>query len=691
MKIVCFGDSLTTCGGENGRFSDILQDRFPAHQLINKGVGGDSFAEGLLRLETDVLCLRPDIVLIEFGANDWWRNERPPKAWVHDLETIVSRIQAIGGKTVILGVFGDHLDDNGSRISKEYGTDKRGITYRSYEQSIAEKYNCPYISNIQERIIGERRCWLDMNHPNEFGNRYVADTIEPVLAELLSDQAVPVRKPNLETLSDLWNEAVSLSPDNPAVVSESQHFTYGEADKIIRHTASNLMQASGTSKPKVAVFSPNCIEYYFVYWAVACMGGVIIPLNTWLKKSALTGILANIQPDIIIIGSPNDTEIISAAGNTCIVQKSDIIKETDIPLPCPADRSSNDVAIIMHTSGTTATPKGAVMRHSDLMFNMTATINAHQFCDDDIHLLINPMFHCTALYSSLPTAAYTKTPIVISSPTKPDLIMDLIQRECITTVLTIPSVLQQILKLKNLDSYDTSYLRLIAYAGSAMPIKTINKLRDRFPDVRLHNFFGLTETISMTHVLNSDEAEERPDSIGRLLPFIEAHIVDKDGKELPANQTGELIFARENVITGYYNKPEHLEKSIFISNGKKWFHTGDMTTKDKDGYFFIKGRKKAMIIVGGENVYSAEIEALLMTHDKVCEAAVKGIPATGAASFLGEQIEAFVVATDDTLNETELRRYCFEQLPSYKVPRRITFMSALPRNPAGKVLKEELK
>jgi fatty-acyl-CoA synthase len=223
-----------------------------------------------------------------------------------------------------------------------------------------------------------------------------------------------------------------------------------------------------------------------------------------------------------------------------------------------------------------------------------------------------------------------------------------------------------------------------------MPIETIRNLQERFPDVALHNFFGLTETISMTHVLTGEEAGERPDSIGRLLVYVEARIADEKGKELPDGEVGELLFARENVICGYYNQPGRLEEAIVTRDGRDWFRTGDLAVKDEEGYFFIKGRKKDMIIVGGENVYAQEVESFLMTHEKVEEAAVKGVPATGAASFLGEQIRAYIVATEDAPAEAELRRFCYEKLASYKVPREFVFLEALPRNPSGKVVKAEL-
>jgi acyl-CoA synthetase (AMP-forming)/AMP-acid ligase II len=325
------------------------------------------------------------------------------------------------------------------------------------------------------------------------------------------------------------------------------------------------------------------------------------------------------------------------------------------------------------------------------MFNVMTTINAHQFHARDVHLLINPMFHCTALYSSLPTAAYTRTPVIITAASDAAALMDLVARERISTFLSVPTIFQRLLDLPDLARYDASSLRLMAYAGSMMPVATIQGLRRHFPQVELHNFFGLTETISMTHVLSGAEADTRPDSIGRLLPFVEAKVVRPQTlAELPAGEVGELLFAREEVIPGYYNQPGRLEESLVTVDGRSWFKTGDLASVDAEGYFFIKGRSKEMIIVGGENVYAAEVEAVLLSHPGVLEAAVKGVPATGVRKALGELVQGYVVPRDRQLTAQTLRGYCFERLASFKVPVQILFLEALPRNPSGKVLKAEL-
>ena len=705
MKIVCFGDSLTSCGGEapaplGGRFSDILQDRFPGHEVVNRGVGGEGFIEARERLQTDVLDERPDIVLIEYGANDWWRNERRHESWAADLDYCITRIRKAGGRPVVLGVFGPYLDEQGRYVEKQYGFDDRAEAYRRLERETAERHGCPYVPNIQQSIVGRRRCWLDSNHPNEYGNRHVADAIEPVLEKLLQTPAKPVRKPNLETLRDYWREAVALAPDRTAVVDGDRRLTYADADALVEQLAAGLAEAVPARRPKVAVCLPNCLDYYLIYWAVQRLGGAIIPLNTWLKQESVSGIFRSVKPDALIVRGSQDASAIqvaesvgaavfAAAASDGLRLYGDLLR-SDAAAPETAI-APDDLAIIMHTSGTTATPKGAMMRHCDLMFNVCATINAQYLSPNDVHLLVNPMFHCTALYSSLPAAAYQKAPVVITdSSACAAALMELVERERITTFLSIPSIFQKILALRDLPSRDSSSLRVMAYAGSPMPVHTIRELRAAFPDVALHNFFGLTETISATHVLRNDDVEGHPESIGRLLPFVEARVVDDELRPLPPGEVGELLFAREGVISGYYNQPGRLDESIIELDGRLWFRTGDLAAVDTDGFFYIKGRKKDMIIVGGENVFAVEVEGVLHSHEKVREAAVRGVAATGARSFLGEVVKAWIVRRDQSLTELEIRKHCYDRLPSYKVPQFIQFVDALPRNATGKVMKDEL-
>ncbi|MBT3289317.1 MAG: AMP-binding protein [Victivallales bacterium] len=700
MRVICFGDSLTSCGSEDGRYSDVLQSRFPEHEIINKGVGGETFVDAKERLQEDVLDLKPDMVIVEFGANDWWQDERPYTAWAQDLEDVVLACQGIGAKVMVLGVFWPYRNGAGELVEKSYGIDERALAFRELEKATAERLGCDYIPNHQLEIIEDRCCWRDRNHPNENGNRSVASVLEPVLEKLLDCKAKAIRKEHPLTTRDMWDEAVLLAGDKLAAVFGDCRLTFAEAEAKVIQLAAGLQQATGVERPRVAVFLPNCLEYFLIYWAVAKVGGEIVPLNTWLKEDSLTAIFANIQPDAMIVQSKMDKVALKAAAQQDKLALAALKPSEGLAnladwfvdaTPTTPEIDPGDVSIIMHTSGTTSIPKGAVMRHSDLIFNVMTTINAQKFVPSDVHLIVNPMFHATALYSSLPAAAYQKAPVIITNDTTPDGLLRLIETEHCSTFLTVPSILQRVVTTPGLAEIDTSSLRVIGYAGSFMPVKIVRALQAAFPEVALHNFFGLTETTSATHAMDGEATEERPASIGRLLPFVEAIIVNEDHNPVPADTVGELLFARSNVIQGYINQPGRLEEAFVEVDGRQWFNTGDLAAVDEEGYFFIKGRKKDMIIVGGENVYASEVEAAIMGLDEVRETAVKGMPATGIRESLGEMIRAFVVPEPGVeLTETDIRRHCHRVLPSYKIPHVIEFLDALPRNPSGKVVKADL-
>ncbi len=506
---------------------------------------------------------------------------------------------------------------------------------------------------------------------------------------------------DFKTTREFWNHALQTAPNQLAAVCLDKRLTYAEADALCKKLAAGLQKATKTDRPAVAVCLPNSLEYYLVYWALVKIGGIIVPVNPWLKADSLMTIFDTVKPNALIVQNENDKEALAAVNGRTDFP---VIAVENTPQLIPfqslfeqgdafnaVDIAPEDPSIIMHTSGTTSAPKGAVMRHCDLIFNVMTTITAQGFIPSDIHLLVNPMFHCTALYSSLPAAAAQCTPVVITAETQPEPLLKLIQAEKITTFLTVPTILQRIVTFPTLDDYDLSSLRVIGYAGSFMPVKTVRMLQAKFPQANLHNFFGLTETISATHVLDGKDSLERPDSIGKPLPFVRPLIVDENLKECAPGEVGELLFARKNVIQGYWGKPGKLEESLIDINGETFFRTGDLACNDSEGFAFIKGRKKDMIIVGGENVFAAEVEAAIMLLDSVKEAAVKGVPATGIRESLGELIKAYVVPEPGVkLTEADIRRHCFKTLPSYKIPHIVQFMDALPRNPSGKIQKNQL-
>jgi len=506
----------------------------------------------------------------------------------------------------------------------------------------------------------------------------------------------------LHSIRDVWYHNLEKFPRKTAVVFEGASHSYADCDLLSDRLRRGMTQRWGLAKGmKVAVAAGNCFGYYVAYWGAVKAGAVVVPVNQRLGAAELQHILASSEAEVLVVDKRSWPVMRAALSEGCRVRgvvgidfgegdvvAMDELTATGAPLDDRPEIAPDDLAIIMHTSGTTGRPKGAMMRHSDLLFNNKLAIYAHSLRHEDVHLLVVPMFHATALYSLLPSSALLGSTIVIAPKPDARACVDLVRDHRVTTFFGVPMLLGMICLLPDVAHYDLSCLRVIAYAGAAMPVATIRKLRELFPHVMLHNFFGLTETISMTHVLPSADADVRGESIGKLLPQVSQRILDDDGNEVPAGVVGRLHLHRSDIICGYWKEPERLEHSMH----GEWFDTGDLAAVDEEGYVYLKGRSKDMIIVGGENVYALEVEQALHSHASVLEAAVVGVPATGVREQLGELVKAVVVLRPgEEATEADIRRHCARRLASYKVPHMVEFRTELPRNPTGKVLKRVLK
>jgi len=510
----------------------------------------------------------------------------------------------------------------------------------------------------------------------------------------------------IKSTRDMWENNLPRFPRKTAIVEGGAALTFAEANEKIERLRTAFANRLGIRQHEnVAVLLPNCLDYFLVYWALVKLGAVVVPVNTRLRAEEMRHILSTTDGSTLIAHKslwktahaaladcPNIQHIVSVGfEEEGLIPYGELLATEPQPYT-PPDISPEDLAIIMHTSGTTGQPKGAVMRHADLLFNVRMSLLAHGWRHEDVHLLVVPMFHATALYSMLPASAYLGSAIVVAPrPHVPELVA-LIEKHRCTTFFGVPTLFYWLATYRDLAKHDLASLRLIAYAGSMMPPQTIYKLRERFPGVALHNFFGLTETISATHVLPNCDATARADSIGKPLPEIHQLIVGDDLKPVPTGAVGQLCFHRSNVVRGYWGQPGLIEQACFAHEGEEYFNTGDLAMADEDGYVYLRGRKKEMIIVGGENVYALEVENTILTHEAVMEVAVVGIEATGASAYLGELVKAVVVPKEGRkLTELDIKRHCAERLASYKVPSLVEFRDALPRNPGGKVLKRELK
>jgi len=501
----------------------------------------------------------------------------------------------------------------------------------------------------------------------------------------------------MRNLNDLWSLAAAEFCDRTAVIYADREHTYRELDGLIRGFAAGLRSRFGLAPgDRVALLMPNCLHSIVCYLGAIRAGAIALPVNIRLKADEMRFILDDAGAKAAVVHGnlwPTVREAIRdldsldhvigvELADDGVIPVDEVLRTTgDVPA---TEAEPDDVAAIIYTSGTTGRPKGAMITHGNVLFNVKATIRGHGFRPEDRHILVVPLFHVTGVNTIMPTAFHQGASVVVTSAISSREILALIERHRATTFFGVPTTMILLAQTRGIDEYDVSSLRLLAYSGAPMPVRTIHELRALFPGVKLHNFFGLTETTSCTTVLPDHQALLRPESIGRPVSELELKVVDADGRGLPPGQVGELLVKGASVVKGYYNRPEATAEAIVDG----WLHTGDTAYIDDEGYVFLQGRTKELIIVGGENVYPVEVENVLTRHPAVAEAAVVGEP----HSVFGEIVKAVVVLQPDAAaDERELKRHCAQHLASYKVPQLWEFRDALPRNPSGKVVKRELR
>ena len=509
--------------------------------------------------------------------------------------------------------------------------------------------------------------------------------------------------PEMRNIVQYWRTSAARFPNKTAAIYEGRTYSWREMDDLTARAADALGRRHGVSESEpVAIAMPNCVEFYLAYWAIMRAGGVVAAINCRLGEEEMAHCLADTGARVLITHGRVQEQITGLLPDTAAVERlivAEPARESDLSFEqltstpasegfTDADPRPEDLAVIAYTSGTTGKPKGAMMRHADLLFNVKNCLVAHSFRHGDVHMLALPMFHCTALYSLLPSSAYLGSTLAIALRPDRSELLDLIESARVTTFLGPPTLFAMLAQGDELAARDTSSLRLVSYAGSPMHPETVVRLRELLPHIALRNFFGLTETTSVTHVLPSEDALSHADSVGKPLPEVRAIVADAEGNEVEAGVTGELLIHRANVIPGYWGMPGRLEQEI----RDDWFHTGDLAHYDDDGHLHVHGREKDVIIVGGENVIAGEVEEVILALPGVSEVAVVGVPATGIRSYLGELVKAVIVPEDGVQLELRaVKEACVRSLASYQVPQVIELRDYLPRNAAGKVLKRDLR
>jgi long-chain acyl-CoA synthetase len=478
--------------------------------------------------------------------------------------------------------------------------------------------------------------------------------------------------------------------DRVALKLDDAELSYSQLDGASAHVAGMLRTKGVGPGDRVGIMLPNVPHFPIVYYGILRLGGVVVPMNVLLKERETGFYLSDPEAKAVFawhqFADAADAGA-AEAGAECITVKpgefENLVGAAE-PVVEVADRDPDDTAVVLYTSGTTGTPKGAELTHSNLVRNVEVTLETLvEAGPDDVILGALPLFHSFGQTCGLNVAVAAGACLTLIPRFDAGKALEIIQRDRATVFEGVPTMYAALLNYSERERFDVSSLRLCISGGAALPVELLRAFEDVFGCAILEGY-GLSET-SPVASFNHPHRERKPGSIGTPVAGVEMKLIADDGSEPPEGEPGEVAIRGHNIMKGYWNRPEATADAI---DADGWFKTGDVARRDADGYYFIVDRKKDLIIRGGYNIYPREVEEVLYEHPAVAEAAVVGIP----HDEFGEEVGAAVALKDGAdCSEAELREYVKSQVAAYKYPRRVWILDELPKGPTGKILKREIE
>ncbi|MFF9817277.1 acyl-CoA synthetase [Streptomyces sp. NPDC014006] len=486
------------------------------------------------------------------------------------------------------------------------------------------------------------------------------------------------------TVDGVLRRSARRTPARVAVTYGERSWTYEELDDAVSRAA-GLLRGEGLSPgDRVAAYGHNSDAYLIAFLACARAGLVHVPVNQHLKGDDLA-YLVHQSGSALVLTDPALAGHLPDGVTTLPLRDADDALLDRLPATAPYDGPEprgEDLVQLLYTSGTTALPKGAMMTHRALVHEYLSAITALDLSAGDRPVHSLPLYHSAQMHVFLlPYLAVGATNVILDAPDG-ERLFDLIETGRCDSLFAPPTVWIALANRPDFTTRDLDGLRKAYYGASIMPVPVLERLRGRLPHLAFYNCFGQSEIGPLATVLGPDEHEGRMDSCGRPVLFVDARVVDEDGKDVPAGTPGEIVYRSPQLCEGYWDKPE--ESAEAFRDG--WFHSGDLAVRDADGYFTIVDRVKDVINSGGVLVASRQVEDALYTHEAVAEAAVVGLPDERWI----EAVTAVVVARGE-VTEAQLIAHAREKLAAFKAPKRVVFVDALPRNASGKILKRELR
>ncbi|MFJ9377050.1 acyl-CoA synthetase [Streptomyces sp. NPDC101455] len=486
------------------------------------------------------------------------------------------------------------------------------------------------------------------------------------------------------TVDGVLRRSARRTPARVAVDYGERSWTYEELDDAVSRAVTVLLDQGLAPGDRVGSYGHNSDAYLIGFLACARAGLVHVPVNQNLTGDDLAYIVGQ-SGSTLVLTDPDLAGQLPDGVRTLPLRDADGSLLDRLASASPYDGPeprTDDLVQLLYTSGTTALPKGAMMTHRALVHEYLSAITALDLSAGDRPVHALPLYHSAQLHVFLlPYLAVGATNIILDAPDG-DRLFDLIEAGRVDSLFAPPTVWIGLANRPDFATRDLSGLRKAYYGASIMPVPVLERLRERLPKLAFYNCFGQSEIGPLATVLGPDEHKSRLDSCGRPVLFVDARVVDEDGKDVPDGISGEIVYRSPQLCEGYWDKPE--ETAAAFRDG--WFHSGDLAVRDVHGFFTVVDRVKDVINSGGVLIASRQVEDVLYTHEGVAEVAVIGLPDDRWI----EAVTAVVVPRGE-VTEAQLIDHAREKLPHFKAPKRVVFVDELPRNASGKILKRELR
>ena len=475
--------------------------------------------------------------------------------------------------------------------------------------------------------------------------------------------------------------AARFYPESTALAAAGGRSTFRELHDRVGGIAACLKKRGFGVGDRLALLLPNDADYIELVHACAWLGVIAVPLNIRLSPTEIAHILADADPKGLIRHSSVDAPAAQLEWQAVIDQEP-LDAQSDVHPDAVYDPEA--VLALIYTSGTTGRPKGVVLTHANVLEDLDHVNYWMPYKEKGVYLHAAPMFHIADLPFLFGAPAFGACQVTIPKFSAQSF-CETVERERVSHTVLVPTMVSVLTQYPDFHNHDLTSLEVIGYGGSPIAPALISQARHMLPHVKLIQVYGLSETGFLTGLQDHEHTEERLKSCGRSCPGIDVRVVDESGRDVAIGDAGELVARGTNVMPRYWNNPQETERAF----RRGLFRTGDVGYQDADGYFYLLDRIKDMIVTGGENVYSGEVEAVISAHPSVREVAVFGIP----DAQWGEIVAACVVLeSGQSLNAEDVIAYGRRSLANYKIPRRVEFSeSELPKSGSGKILKRVLR